>query len=377
MKRLHSSLFLILFIITVSCFGFSSKPPTRSGAVGAPDNGQTCISCHGSSGNGSLVISNLPNQYKPGEKYAVSTKLSQSGRRRWGFIMTALDENGQQAGTFENIDAKTQVFSSSGRQYISHTSSGTAAGQANSNTWLLNWTAPEVDVGKISFYASGNAANNNGDNTGDNGYKTEVTIEAEVEAGVNIPDANLRAKLEPVLDKGAGEAITDTELATLSGVLDASASNISDLTGLQHCTNLTQLYLYNNQISDISLLSNLTNLTDLSLEGNPLTAPAGPIIQALKDGGTTVTHDAVPTPPETIHLSPGWNMISIPGQPLETDPVTLQTTDNSLILPLYGWNPTAFSYEPVTELKFSEGYWALTTNPEGTTLEIVMSDSSR
>ena len=155
-------------------------------------------------------------------------------------------------------------------------------------------------MGKISFYASGNAANNNGDNTGDNGYKTEVTIEAE--AGVNIPDANLRAKLEPVLGKGAGESITDTELATLSGGLDASASNISDLTGLQHCTNLTQLYLYNNQISDISLLSNLTNLTDLSLEGNPLTAPAGPIIQALKDGGTTVTHDAVPTPRETIHL---------------------------------------------------------------------------
>ena len=63
----------------------------------------------------------------------------------------------------------------------------------------------------------------------------------------------------------------------------------------------------------------------------------------------------------------------MPGQPLETDPVTLQTTDNSLILPLYGWNPTAFSYEPVTELKFSEGYWALTTNPEGTTLEIAVS----
>ena len=149
MKRRHNSLFLILFITTASCFGFSSKPPTRSGAVGAPDNGQTCISCHGSSGNGSLVISNLPNQYKPGEKYAVSTKLSQSGRRRWGFIMTVLDENGKQAGTFESIDSKTQVFSSSGRQYISHTSSGTAAGQANSNTWLMDWIAPAVDKGKF------------------------------------------------------------------------------------------------------------------------------------------------------------------------------------------------------------------------------------
>ena len=166
MKRIITWI-LTLFVITTTCFGFSSKPPTRSGAAGAPDNGQTCISCHGSSGNGSLVISNLPNQYKPGEKYAVSTKLSQSGRRRWGFIMTALDENGKQAGTFESIDAKTQVFSASGRQYIGHTSSGTAAGQLNSNTWLMDWIAPTIDKGKISFYASGNAANNNGKNTGE------------------------------------------------------------------------------------------------------------------------------------------------------------------------------------------------------------------
>ena len=69
-------------------------------------------------------------------------------------------------------------------------------------------------------------------------------------------------------------------------------------------------------------------------------------------------------------------MISIPGQPLETDPVTLQTADNSLILPLYRWNPTAFSYEPVTELKFAEGYWALTINPEGTTLEAAVNSAN-
>ena len=85
-----------------------------------------------------------------------------------------------------------------------------------------------------------------------------------------------------------------------------------------------------------------------------------PIIQVLKDGGTTVTHDPIPEPSATIHLAPGWNMISMPGQSLKTDPAILQTADNSLILPIYRWNPTAFSYEPVTELKFAEGYWVLT-----------------
>jgi hypothetical protein len=269
MKRLHNSLFLILFITTASCFGYSSKPPTKTGAAGAPDNGDTCISCHGSSGNGSLVVSNLPNQYKSGEKYILSVKLSQSGRQRWGFILTALDQNGNQAGTFESNDAKTQVFSASGRQYIGHTSSGTAAGQLNSNTWLMDWIAPAVDTGKISFYASGNAANNNGINTGDNGYKTEVTIEAEVEAGVNIPDPNLRSALEKALGKNEGDAITAAELETLTS-LSGDSLGIVYLNGLEYCTRLTSLSLSANKISDLTPLANLTTLAFLDLSHNQI-----------------------------------------------------------------------------------------------------------
>merc|ERR1712093_550447 len=59
-------------------------------------------------------------------------------------------------------------------------SGGTAVGKANSNTWIFSWTAPQVNVGKISFYASGNAANNNSSTSGDNGYETQTTIEPEV-----------------------------------------------------------------------------------------------------------------------------------------------------------------------------------------------------
>ena len=69
-------------------------------------------------------------------------------------------------------------------------------------------------------------------------------------------------------------------------------------------------------------------------------------------------------------LETGWNMISIPGQPLDADPNHMQAEDRSLILTFYQWNPAAFSYEPVTELKFGKGYWALTTNVEGTLLQI-------
>ena len=179
MKKFINCSFALLFIAS-TCFGYSNKPPTRTGAPGVPDQGQNCLSCHGSSSSGTLVIQNLPIQYKIGQKYTISVKLSQAGRQRWGFVLTALDQNRNRAGTLESIDGNTQVFRSGERQYIGHTSGGTAVGKANSNTWIFSWTAPQVNVGKISFYASGNAANNNSRTSGDNGYKTQTTIEPEV-----------------------------------------------------------------------------------------------------------------------------------------------------------------------------------------------------
>ena len=179
MKKIINWSLTLLFVTSI-CFGYSSKPPTRTGAPGTPDQGQNCLSCHGSSSSGTLVIQNLPSQYTIGQKYSISVTLSQLGRQRWGFVLTALDEDRNRAGTLESVDGNTQVFQSGERQYIGHTSIGTAAGKVNSNTWIFNWTAPQVNVGKISFYASGNAANNNSWTSGDNGYKTQTTIEPEV-----------------------------------------------------------------------------------------------------------------------------------------------------------------------------------------------------
>ena len=85
---------------------------------------------------------------------------------------------------------------------------------------------------------------------------------------VDIPDPNLRAIIETALGIAAGAIITTADMATLTGTLDARWSNISDLTGLEYATNLTKLYLYDNEISDISAVSGLTNLTNLSLGNN-------------------------------------------------------------------------------------------------------------
>ena len=83
-------------------------------------------------------------------------------------------------------------------------------------------------------------------------------------AQVNIPDANLRAKILAALDKPTDAQLTLADMANLTE-LDAPRAGISDLTGLQHATNLTTLVLTYNQLSDISALAGLTNLTQLWL----------------------------------------------------------------------------------------------------------------
>ncbi len=101
------------------------------------------------------------------------------------------------------------------------------------------------------------------------GISETVTFSDEPEEGVHFPDLNLRAEIESALNKQAGDPITADEMATLTRLSPGSA-NISDLTGLEHATNLTWLYLHTNPISDISALEGLTNLTSLVLESNSI-----------------------------------------------------------------------------------------------------------
>ena len=83
---------------------------------------------------------------------------------------------------------------------------------------------------------------------------------------VNIPDHNLEAVIREAIAKPIGD-IYESDLLGL-WKLDASRRDIADLNGLEYCTNLRQLRLWENQISDISPLSGLTSLTELYLMEN-------------------------------------------------------------------------------------------------------------
>ncbi len=111
-----------------------------------------------------------------------------------------------------------------------------------------------------------------------------VTFNAVAGAPADIPDANLRAAIEDALNKAPGTLIAPAEIATMNH-LNASNANISDLTGLETATNLTNLFLdaesienrniNSNSVSDLSPLSGLTNLDYLGLSNNNISDLSG------------------------------------------------------------------------------------------------------
>ena len=120
-------------------------------------------------------------------------------------------------------------------------------------------------------------------------------VSVKVVEPVNIPDPNLRAAIVTTLNKAPGATLTTWDMATLTR-LEARNANISDLTGLQHATNLTWLNLGFNNISDISPLVANTGLGSgdrVFINGNPLLniESIKTHIPALQSRGVTVIDD--------------------------------------------------------------------------------------
>ena len=86
---------------------------------------------------------------------------------------------------------------------------------------------------------------------------------------VNVPDANLAAAVREALGLGANTRITTQAMQRLKRLI-ANERGITDLTGLEHATQLTELYLHKNQIRNINPLTGLTQLEKLFLWDNQI-----------------------------------------------------------------------------------------------------------
>ena len=86
---------------------------------------------------------------------------------------------------------------------------------------------------------------------------------------VAIPHPNLRAQILATLGKPRDSTLTMSDMLKLT-VLNANSTNIRDLTGLQHATNLTTVLLNDNHLADVATLAGLPELKTLLLDNNNL-----------------------------------------------------------------------------------------------------------
>ena len=93
---------------------------------------------------------------------------------------------------------------------------------------------------------------------------TEIPV-TDVPAETWMPDANLRAAVREALGLAEGDTITQQKMQGLTRLIVAS-TEIEDLTGLEHATNLRQFGISHNQVTDITPLTNLTALTHLWIQ---------------------------------------------------------------------------------------------------------------
>lgn len=308
MKSLKNILFIsvgfaLLFVAgtgTVSAFSFG--PPEEK--TGAPNEG-TCADANCHTGNdlnaagGSLMVT-IPETYQPNEVYEIIVNLARDGQSRWGFEMTALDGNGASAGSFEVSDAvNTQLKDKNSKQYIMHTAAGSAQGTNDENQWTLKWTAPDTDIGPITFYAAGNAANGNFIPTGDYIYTTqeESTPPVPVVAGVSL------------------EVVGDTALSTMNTVEGVSYTLKVTNTGNMMDTITLEVSEAFGTLSDnsIDLEADADAEVTLTVAGDALKEPgayevkvtaASQTDNAKTAEATTTTTIEMPPPPPTPEVPP-------------------------------------------------------------------------
>lgn len=293
-------LLLLCAVSTGSAFAFSFSPP--DGLTGAPTEGD-CTQCH--VGNtldaaGGALMLTIPETYEPSEVYTIVVNLSRTGQSRWGFEMTALDADGARAGSFAADDAgNTQLSEANSKQYIKHTSIGTAQGTTDEHSWEFQWTAPDADIGPITFYAAGNAANGDFSPAGGGDYiyttESELTPVIPVVAGVSLEIVGDAAR--STMDAVAGVNYT-LKVTNTGNMIDTVTLEADAEVGIGGAV------LGNFSERSVELEAGASEEVTLMVAGDLLTTPGDYAITVTATSGTDSTMTAEVTTTTTIEMPP-------------------------------------------------------------------------
>lgn len=230
---------MLIILVATSSNVFTNITQAPTGHTGAPSE-STCATsgCH--TGNTPLfnsgVITMAPQPTTAFASGATANTdynlfVNAGNAARYGFSLTAVDGNGDPAGTFTATNTNNTVVQTggTGRSYISHKNANTTS------AWAFRWTAPAVVPAEIFFYLAVNQANNDGANGGDQihlkAYKLTssglVTFNTPI--GIQPINADDAAEVNifpnPVVDNlnlsfsVADNAVTTAEVYSVSGQL--------------------------------------------------------------------------------------------------------------------------------------------------------------
>lgn len=188
-------LVLLTIAAASAAWSFTGTPPALRTGNPADANGTNCSACHRNAA-GAQAPSTDPRgyvrvtaaAYRPGVKQMVRVTTFHPEGSKWGFQITArlASDATMQAGTFTaasdirvvcaNNMAKTDAGCAAMTEFATHNATSVFAGTSGGHTWNVEWTPPATDIGEVTFYAAGNAANNSSSNAGDQIYIGTATV---------------------------------------------------------------------------------------------------------------------------------------------------------------------------------------------------------
>ncbi len=161
----------------ICLIGFVASPPqaaaNRNGAKGGWNGSiasgglqNNCMSCHGSqAGTGGVALIGAPVEYRLGELYSLTVRVSDPDQVGAGFQLSVEDAGGEHVGTLIISDAVNTQEAPVDPNWVTHTADGVDQSVANWSAmgnaaeYDLQWRAPDADAGDITFFLAGNAIN--------------------------------------------------------------------------------------------------------------------------------------------------------------------------------------------------------------------------
>src|SRR5262245_10839226 len=175
MKRIVIPAAVILIGWLLAASAFKEGPyPNVTGGFGE----QSCHVCHldnpVNAPGGSVSLEGVPLSYAAGQTYPITITFNRDGLRRGGFEIAARfasgKQKGKQAGAWMPRDARVQLIPGAVDKvltFVQHNLAGSRVSATGSNTWTVDWVAPDAPAAPVQFNVAANASNNDDSPLGD------------------------------------------------------------------------------------------------------------------------------------------------------------------------------------------------------------------